>query len=40
MDLRFVLPGIHTPFVYYLEFEDSGKKISEGFERDGKKRGK
>jgi inner membrane protein len=39
MDVRFVLPGIRTPFVYYLEFDDSGKKRSEGFERDGKKRG-
>ncbi len=39
MDLSFVLPGIRTPFVYYLEFDDSGKMQSEGFERDGKKQG-
>jgi inner membrane protein len=37
MDLSFVLPGIRTPFVYYVEFDDSGKKQSEGFERDEKK---
>jgi inner membrane protein len=39
MDVRFVLPSIRTPFVYYVEFDDSGKKQSEGFERDGKKQG-
>ncbi|HVP78268.1 MAG TPA: metal-dependent hydrolase [Thermodesulfobacteriota bacterium] len=33
MDLSFLLPGIRTPFVYYLEFDDSGKMLSEGFER-------
>jgi hypothetical protein len=37
MDVRFLLPGIRVPFVYYLEFDDSGKIKSEGFERDGKK---
>ena len=31
MDVRFHLPGIRTPFVYYLEFDDSGKIRSEGF---------
>ncbi len=39
MDLSFALPGIRTPFVYYVEFDDSGKMQSEGFEKDGKKRG-
>jgi hypothetical protein len=37
MDVRFLMPGIRTPFVYYVEFDDSGKIQSEGFERDGKK---
>ena len=37
MDVRFLMPRIRTPFVYYLEFDDSGKIQSEGFERDGKK---
>jgi hypothetical protein len=39
MDVRFLLPGIRTPFVYYVEFDDSGEKQSQGFERDGKKQG-
>ncbi len=39
MDLSFVLPGIRSPFVYYVEFDDSGKMHSEGFEKDGKKQG-
>jgi hypothetical protein len=34
MDVRFFLPGIHMPFVYYVEFDDSGKTRSEGFVRD------
>jgi inner membrane protein len=38
MDVRFLMPTIRTPFVYYLEFDDSGRIRSEGFERDGKKR--
>jgi hypothetical protein len=37
MDVRFLRPNIRTPFVYYLEFDDSGRIQSEGFERDGKK---
>jgi inner membrane protein len=37
MDVRFLLPSIRTPFVYYVEFDDSGKIQSEGFERDGRK---
>jgi len=37
MDVRFLLPHVRTPFVYYLEFDDSGRVQSEGFERDGKK---
>lgn len=31
MDVRFHLPGIRSPFVYYVEFEESGKIQSEGF---------
>lgn len=31
MDVRFLLPGIRVPFVYYIEFDDSGKIQSEGF---------
>ena len=38
MDVRFLLPGLRMPFVYYVEFDDSGKIQSEGFERDGKSR--
>jgi inner membrane protein len=37
MDVRFLVPGIRTPFVYYIEFDDSGKIRSEGFMRDRKK---
>jgi hypothetical protein len=38
MDVRFLLPGIRTPFVYYVEFDDSGKIRSEGFVEDRKGR--
>jgi inner membrane protein len=31
MDVRFYLPEIRLPFVYYVEFDDSGKIRSEGF---------
>ena len=31
MDVRFFLPGLRMPFVYYVEFDDSGKIQSEGF---------
>lgn len=34
MDVRFLLPGLRTPFVYYVEFDGSGKIISEGFLED------
>jgi hypothetical protein len=37
MDVRFLMSSIRVPFVYYLEFDDSGRIQSEGFERDGKK---
>jgi inner membrane protein len=37
MDVRFLLPGLRMPFVYYVEFDDSGRIQSEGFMRDGKK---
>jgi inner membrane protein len=36
-DVRFFLPGIRMPFVYYVEFDDSGKIQSEGFLEDRKK---
>jgi inner membrane protein len=36
MDVRFLLPGIRTPFVYYVEFDDVGKIHSEGFVEDRK----
>jgi hypothetical protein len=38
-DVRFLFPGIRMPFVYYLEFDDSGKIQSEGFADDRKRRG-
>jgi inner membrane protein len=31
MDVRFLLPGIRMPFVYHVEFNDSGRIVSEGF---------
>jgi len=31
MDVRFLIPGIRLPFVYYVEFDDSGRIQSEGF---------
>ena len=34
MDVRFLLPGIRTPFIYHVEFDDSGRKQSEGFLTD------
>jgi len=37
MDVRFSMPSFRMPFVYYLEFDNSGRIQSEGFERDGKK---
>ncbi len=37
MDVRFLLPGVRMPFVYYLEFDDSGKIQSEGFVGDRKR---
>ena len=37
VDVRFLLPGLRMPFVYYVEFNDSGEIQSEGFERDGAK---
>jgi len=38
VDVRFLLPGLRMPFVYYVEFDDSGEIQSEGFERDGRSR--
>jgi hypothetical protein len=37
IDVRFLLPSVRTPFIYFVEFDDSGRLISEGFFRDGKK---
>jgi hypothetical protein len=37
MDLRFFLPNIRMPFVYYVEFDDLGKIQSEGFSEDRKR---
>jgi inner membrane protein len=31
MDVRFFLPGIRLPFVYFVEFDESGQIRSEGF---------
>jgi hypothetical protein len=31
-DVRFFFPNIRAPFVYYVEFDDSGNIRSEGFE--------
>jgi inner membrane protein len=33
MDVRFFLPGIRLPFIYFVEFDDSGNVQSEGFIR-------
>jgi inner membrane protein len=37
VDVRFLLPGIRTPFIYYVEFDDSGNVRSQGFEREREK---
>ena len=37
IDVRFLLPSVRTPFIYFVEFDDSGRLISEGFVRNGKK---
>jgi hypothetical protein len=37
MDVRFYLPGIRLPFVYYVEMDDSGRVLSEGFKEDRKR---
>lgn len=34
MDVRFYLPGVRLTFVYYVEMDDSGKVLLEGFVRD------
>ncbi|MGB9630204.1 MAG: hypothetical protein ACPL6D_16230, partial [Thermodesulfobacteriota bacterium] len=34
MDLRFFMSNIRMPFVYYVEFDDSGRLLSEGFIRN------
>jgi hypothetical protein len=37
MDVRFYLPEIRLPFVYTVEFDESGKVRSEGFSENRKK---
>lgn len=37
MDVRFYLPGIRLPFVYYVELDDAGMVLSEGFQKDRKR---
>jgi len=37
IDVRFLLPSVRTPFIYFVEFDDSGRLISKGFVRNGKK---
>ena len=37
MDVRFFLPGIRLPFVYFVEFDDSGQIRAEGFIEDRRK---
>jgi len=34
MGVRFLIPSFRLPFVYYVEFDDSGKIQSEGFLED------
>ncbi len=34
--MRFFIPGARLPFVYYVEFDDSGTVQSEGFVEDRK----
>ena len=35
-DVRFFLPGIRMPFSYYIDLDDAGRVVSEGFIRNGK----
>ncbi len=37
MDVRFFLPGVRLPFIYYVEMDDSGRILSEGFKEDRKR---
>jgi inner membrane protein len=37
MDVRFLVPGVRLPFLYYVEFDDSGRIQSEGFVENKKK---
>ena len=36
-DVRFFTPTLRMPFVYYVEFDDSGKMTSDGFVEDQKR---
>lgn len=36
-DLRFYIPGIRMPFSYYVELDDAGEVLSEGFVQDGRR---
>jgi hypothetical protein len=37
VDVRFLVPNIRPHFIYHVEFDDSGKILSEGFVGDQKK---
>jgi hypothetical protein len=37
--VRFRLPGLRLPFVYYIEFNEAGKVQSEGFMEGQKEKG-
>jgi hypothetical protein len=36
-DVRFFIPGIRLPFSYYVEMDDAGRVLSEGFVQDGRR---
>ena len=38
-DVRFLVPRIRMPFMYYMEFDDSGRILSEGFAGNWKRSG-
>ncbi len=38
MDLRFYIPGFRSPFIYYVEFDGTGRILDEGFLGNQKKR--
>jgi len=38
MDMRFYIPGFRQPFIYYVEFDESGNILDEGFLGDRRRR--